>query len=162
MTQYIYMMVGAAGAGKSTFIKNFFPDAFGVSRDVARFDVMAKYKTDDYFAHEKEAFNTYINRINSAIERGWETVVLDATHLTPKSRKKVLCRINIPKEAKLYAVVVRPTLEQHIKQNAQRTGKAFVPVDAIVKQYNSYIEPTHEEGFDDVFFGEVTKDVEEK
>lgn len=74
----------------------------------------------------------------------------------------MLCRINIPKEAKLYAVVVRPTLEQHIKQNAQRTGKTFVPVDAIVKQYNSYIEPTHEEGFDDVFFGEVTRDVEEK
>ena len=111
---------------------------------------MAKYKTDDYFAHEKEAFDTYINRINSAIERGCETVVLDATHLTPKSRKKVLCRINIPKDAKLYAVVVRPTLEKHIKQNAQRTGKAFVPVDAIVKQYNSYIEPTCEEGFDNV------------
>lgn len=54
MTKNIYMMVGAAGAGKSTFIKNFFPDAFGVSRDVARFDVMAKYKTDDYFAHEKK------------------------------------------------------------------------------------------------------------
>lgn len=150
MTQYIYMMVGAAGAGKSTYIKNHFPDAFDVSRDRARFDVMAKYKTDDYFAHEKETFNTYINRINSAIERGWETVVLDATHLTPKSRKKVLCRINIPKDAKLYAVVVHPTLEKHIKQNAQRTGKAFVPVDAIVKQYNSYIEPTCEEGFDNV------------
>ena len=28
MTQYIYMMVGAAGAGKSTYIKNHFPDAF--------------------------------------------------------------------------------------------------------------------------------------
>ena len=150
MTQYIYMMVGAAGAGKSTYIKNHFPDAFDVSRDRARFDIMAKYKTDDYFAHEKEAFNTYINRINSAIERECETVVLDATHLTPKSRKKVLCRINIPKDAKLYAVVVRPTLEKHIKQNAQRTGKAFVPVDAIVKQYNSYVEPTCEEGFDNV------------
>ena len=150
MTQYIYMMVGAAGAGKSTYIKNHFPDAFDVSRDRARFDIMAKYKTDDYFAHEKEAFDTYINRINSAIERGCETVVLDATHLTPKSRKKVLCRINIPKDAKLYAVVVRPTLEKHIQQNAQRTGKAFVPVDAIVKQYNSYIEPTCEEGFDNV------------
>lgn len=111
---------------------------------------------------KKEAFNTYIDRINSAIKCGWETVVLDATHLTPKSRKKVLCRINIPKEAKLYAVVVRPTLEQHIKQNAQHTGKAFVPVDAIVKQYNSYVEPTHEEGFDDVFFSEVRRDVEEK
>ena len=150
MTQYIYMMVGAAGAGKSTYIKNHFPDAFDVSRDKARFDIMAKYKTDDYFAHEKEAFDTYINRINSAIERECETVVLDATHLTPKSRKKVLCRINIPKDAKLYAVVVRPTLEKHIKQNAQRTGKAFVPVDAIVKQYNSYVEPTCEEGFDNV------------
>ena len=150
MTKYIYMMVGAAGAGKSTYIKNHFPDAFGVSRDVARFDTMEKYNTDDYFAHEKEAFDTYINRINSAIECGCETVVLDATHLTPKSRKKVLCRINIPKDAKLYAVVVRPTLEKHIKQNAQRTGKAFVPVDAIVKQYNSYVEPTCEEGFDNV------------
>ena len=151
MTQYIYMMVGAAGAGKSTYIKNHFPDAFDISRDIARFDTMAKYNTDDYFAHEKEAFDTYINRINSAIERGCETVVLDATHLTPKSRKKVLCRINIPKDAKLYAVVVRPTLEKHIKQNAQRTGKAFVPVDAIVKQYNSYIEPTCEEGFNRIW-----------
>lgn len=150
MTQYIYMMVGAAGAGKSTYIKNHFPDAFDVSRDRARFDVMAKYNTDDYFAHEKEAFDTYISRINNAIKCGWETVVLDATHLTPKSRKKVLCHINIPNDAKLYAVVVRPTLEKHIKQNAQRTGKAFVPVDAIVKQYNSYVEPTCEEGFDNV------------
>lgn len=150
MTQYIYMMVGAAGAGKSTYIKNHFPDAFDVSRDVARFDTMAKYNTDDYFAHEKEAFDTYISRINSAIECGRETIVLDATHLTPKVRKKVLCRINIPKDAKLYAVVVRPTLEKHIKQNAQRTGKAFVPVDAIVKQYNSYIEPTCKEGFNNV------------
>ena len=151
MTQYIYSIVGAAVAGKCAYIKNHVPDALDVSRDRARFDIMAKYKTDDYFAHEKEAFNTYINRINSAIKCGWETVVLDATHLTPKSRKKVLCRINIPKDAKLYAVVVRPTLEKHIKQNAQRTGKAFVPVDAIVKQYNSYVEPTCEEGFDDVF-----------
>ena len=150
MTQYIYMMVGAAGAGKSTYIKNHFPDAFDGCRDVARFGTMAKYNTDDYFAHEKEAFDTYISRINNAIECGCETVVLDATHLTPKSRKKVLCRINIPKDAKLYAVVVRPTLEKHIKQNAQRTGKAFVPVDAIVKQYNSYVEPTCEEGFDNV------------
>lgn len=33
MTQYIYMMVGAAGAGKFTFIKNFFPNACVVSRD---------------------------------------------------------------------------------------------------------------------------------
>lgn len=151
MTKYIYMMVGAAGAGKSTFIKNNFPNSFDVSRDVARFDVMEKYKTNDYFAHEKEAFDTYINRINSAIERGWESVVLDATHLTPKARKRVLSRINIPKDAKLYAIVIRPTLEQHIKQNAQRTGKAFVPVDAIVKQYNSYVQPTCEEGFDYVF-----------
>lgn len=151
MTQYIYMMVGAAGAGKSTYIKNHFPDAFDVSRDVARFDTMAKYNTDNYFAHEKEAFDTYISRINNAIECGWRFIVLDATHLTPKARKRVLKRINIPKDAKLYAVVVRPTLEKHIKQNAQRTGNAFVPVDAIVKQYNSYIEPTHEEGFDDVF-----------
>lgn len=111
MTKNIYMMVGAAGAGKSTFIKNFFPDAFDVSRDVARFDVMAKYKTDDYFAYEKEAFNTYINRINSAIERGWETVVLDATHLTPKSRKKVLCRINIPKDANFMLLSFVPRLK---------------------------------------------------
>ena len=150
MTKYIYMMVGAAGAGKSTYIKNHFPDAFDVSRDVARFDTMEKYNTDDYFAHEKEAFDTYINRINSAIKCGWRFIVLDATHLTPKARKRVLKRINIPKDAKLYAVVVRPTLEKHIKQNAQRTGKAFVPVDAIVKQYNSYVEPTCEEGFDNV------------
>lgn len=151
MTKYIYMMIGAAGAGKSTFIKNHFSNSFNISRDVARFDVMAQYKTDDYFAHEKEAFDTYINCINSAIECGWESVVLDATHLTPKARKRVLSRINVPNGTKLYAVVIRPSLEQHIKQNAQRSGKAFVPIDAIVKQYNSYIQPTCEEGFDYVF-----------
>lgn len=151
MTKYIYMMVGAAGAGKSTYIKNHFSNAFDVSRDVARFDVMEKYHTDDYFTHEKEAFDTYINCINSAIEYGCASIVLDATHLTPKARKRVLSRINVPNGTKLYAVVIRPSLEQHIKQNAQRTGKAFVPIDAIVKQYNSYIQPTCEEGFDYVF-----------
>lgn len=77
---------------------------------------------------------------------------IDATHLTPKARKRVLDHIK-SKDNKLVidAIVIRPTLEQHIKQNANRTGRAFVPVDAIVKQYNSYIKPTCEEGFNHIW-----------
>ena len=151
MTQYIYMMVGAAGAGKSTFIKDHLPNACVVSRDTARFEVMDKHHTEDYFKYEKEAFALFISRIEKAIQDGNKSIVIDATHLTPKARKRVLNRIK-SKDNKLVidALVIRPTLEQHIKQNAQRTGRAFVPVDAIVKQYNSYIQPTCEEGFDHV------------
>ena len=151
MTQYIYMMVGAAGAGKSTFIKDFLPTACVVSRDAARFEVMDKYNTEDYFKYEKEAFALFISRIEKAIQDNNKSIVIDATHLTPKARKRVLSHIK-SKDNKLVidAIVIRPTLEQHIKQNANRTGRAFVPVDAIVKQYNSYIEPTCEEGFNHV------------
>lgn len=151
MTQYIYMMVGAAGAGKSTFIKDFLPNACVVSRDAARFEVMDKHNTEDYFKYEKEAFALFISRIEKAIKDNNKSIVIDATHLTPKARKRVLSRIK-SKDNKLVidAIVIRPTLEQHIKQNTNRTGRAFVPVDAIVKQYNSYVEPTREEGFNHV------------
>ena len=152
MTQFIYMMVGAAGAGKSTFIKNFFLNACVVSRDAIRFEVMDKHGTEDYFKYEKEAFALFISRIKKAIQDNNKTIVIDAIHLTPKARKRVLNRIK-SKDSKLVidTIVIRPTLEQHIKQNANRTGRAFVPVNAIVKQYNSYVKPTCEEGFNHIW-----------
>lgn len=150
--QYVIMMVGAAGAGKSTLVKTKLPTATYVSRDSIRFAIMDARYSKDYFAFEDEVFKTFIKTANNAIDRGDKWVVLDATHLNKKSRAKVLNRLHKRDDMCIVAVVVRPSLETHIAHNANRTGRAFVPVDVIEKQYNSYTEPTRMEGFDKVVF----------
>ena len=144
----MYIMIGAPGVGKSYYIeqhKN--PGTLVISRDKIRFSMLND--GDEYFSKEKEVYQEFINQINSAIERN-ETFYVDQTSLTRASRKKLFNHLkHTPNE--VIAIYLKSSLDTILKQNAQRTGRAFVPEDAVINMFNSIEEPTLEEGFDRIW-----------
>ena len=139
----LIMMMGVAGAGKSTWIKQNYPNVEPVSRDRIRFDILDE-KGGEYFDHEDEVFNSFIRQIIGSLVAD-EVTIADATHLNRKARLKVLSRVR--KYADEVEVVwVRVPLETALRQNAMRTGRAKVPNDVIKRMYQSIERPEDNEG----------------
>lgn len=150
MKQRLFMMVGAPGTGKSTFVANNLKDGFiWISRDRIRYSLLEE--GDDYFAKERQVFNQFILSINEAIM--WDeypNIIIDATHLTKASRAKVLKRLASVDEIR--AIVMTTPLEVALERNAKREGRERVPDDVIKSMYDSFELPTKEEGFDSIAY----------
>lgn len=150
MKQRLFMMVGAPGTGKSTFVLNNMKEDFiYISRDEIRYSFLEE--GDDYFAKERKVFNEFILRINEAIM--WDdypNIIIDATHLTKASRAKVLKRLATVDEIR--AMVMTTPLEVALERNAKREGRTRVPDDVIKSMYNSFELPTKEEGFNSIAY----------
>ena len=87
----LYISAGLPGAGKSTFLnKNKREEEVIISRDKIRFSLLKE--GEDYFSHEDEVFNIFIQSIIKNIKAG-KNVYADATHLSPGSQMKVLVPI---------------------------------------------------------------------
>ena len=73
-------------------------------------------------------------------------IYVDATHLNEKARNKVLDRLDL-RNADLYAVDFNMPLDVCIKQNALRSGRAFVPVSQVRRMWHQYDAPTENEKY---------------
>jgi predicted kinase len=139
----LILMMGVAGAGKSTWIKQNYPEVVPVSRDAIRFAILDE-KGGEYFDHETEVFNSFIRQIVGSLVAD-EVTIADATHLNRKARLKVLSRVR--KYADEVEVVwVKVSLETAMRQNAMRTGRSRVPNDVIKNMYQSIQIPEDNEG----------------
>lgn len=129
----LWLLVGLPGSGKSTWAKTVNQDIWNIpnsqiiSRDAVRFSMVDE--NEDYFSKENEVFNTFIREINRAIDY-CDNIFVDATHLNPKSRHKVLSRL-VLNECTVIAVNFQTSLATCLARNAQRTGRARVPDDVI-------------------------------
>lgn len=142
-------MSGIPGSGKSTWIRDHMtPDAEWISRDNVRFAILSN--EDDYFAHEDDVFDTFINYINQTLEKDdIHTIYIDATHLNKRSRDKVLRRVQKANIEELNCVCFDVPLEICYCRNNLRTGRSRVPETAIYNMYQSYRIPNKEtENFD--------------
>lgn len=152
-TKKVYLMCGPAGAGKSTWIrKHATPGTSAhISRDRIRFSMV---KEDEYyFSREDEVYMEFTRQIMKAISCEWvDEVYIDATHLTKKSREKLVKEIeNVCIPFDIIAVAIKPTLEQCLVQNAQRSGRELVPERVIMNMYSSFQDPWD----DDIEYSEV-------
>ena len=139
----LILMMGVAGAGKSTWIKENYPNVVPVSRDRIRFEILDE-KGGEYFDHEDEVFNCFIREIIGSLVAD-EVTIADATHLNRKARLKVLSRVR--KHADEVEVIwVKVPLATALKQNAMRSGRAKVPNDVIKRMYNNIERPEDNEG----------------
>ena len=150
MTYAIMMLVGVPGSGKSTYAQETIKELEAenhtvayISRDKIRFNALKP--NDLYFDKEKAVFNEFIRQINQAIEDGFEYVIIDATHVSPVSRAKVLKKVRAPSYAALNIMVMSCSLETCIERNEKRTGIYKVPVSAIENMYKNFVYPTTEE-----------------
>ena len=148
----VYMLAGIPGAGKSSWIKSkLTPGSEWISRDNVRFAILTD--EDDYFAHEDDVFDTFINYINQTLNMDEiHTVFIDATHLNKRSRDKVLRRVQKNNIAELNCVCFDVPLETCYARNNLRVGRSRVPQTAIYNMYQSYRIPDKGvENFDHIF-----------
>ena len=144
----LILMCGPPGAGKSTLLKEAIDTDIAkvVSRDQIRFDLLKD--GDDYFAYEDEVWEKFIEEIQEGIENEkYYSVYADATHLSPKARKKVIQALNIPKGVELGAINFNVPVETCLERNARRSGRALVPEDAVRNMCRSFKPATAKEGF---------------
>ena len=132
-----------------------------ISRDNIRFSLLKE--EEDYFAHENEVRNIFFGAIrnNTFISKDFDTVFIDATHLTPKSRRLTMNHI-APDTYKI-AVSFEVPVEIALERNAHREGRALVPESVIRNMHRSFQRPKLREGFDEVWHiaaeGVITKEV---
>ncbi len=142
----LYMMVGAPGSGKSTWAQKFVqdhPEIAYISRDVVRAE---KVRPDEpYFSHETAVFNTFARRCATWLSCGHD-VIADATHNMESSRNKLLRALDKygAGEFDLIFVVMNTSMEECIKRDKNRTGRAHVTARVIKNFYHNFTFPKKE------------------
>ena len=147
----IKLLVGCPASGKTSYAHNVEKacEAFGnltyrhISRDAIRFSLVEE--NEDYFSKEKEVFETFVSEVQKAIDDKINVIVIDATHISEGSRKKILSRLNHTYGYELEAVVFDVPIETLKERNQLREGRARVPNSAIENMYYNFSEPTIEE-----------------
>lgn len=143
----MYMVIGAPGCGKSTYIQNHLKEnELVISRDKIRFGMLND--NDEYFSKEKEVYNEFIKQIDAAIAAD-ATFYVDQTSLNAAARNKLFSRLK-KRPDKVIGIYFTTSLDTILQRNAQRTGRALVPEDAVINMFNSLTKPTLEEGFDEI------------
>ena len=145
----LYLICGAPGSGKSTFLKNHINKKSEViiSRDEVRFSLLNP--DEDYFSHEDETLNIFWSRINEALKQGF-TVFADQTSLTPKARKYLMDHVSGYDEVN--AIWMDETLETCLERNEKRTSpRTKVPRGIVRRMYYSFVKPSYYEGFTHIY-----------
>ena len=111
--------------------------------------LLLQKENEYYFSREKEVYMEFVRQICRALsyETKWvDEVYVDATHLTKKSREKLVRELDsFCPNYDLIAVVIKPELEQCLAQNAQREGREFVPETVICNMYKSFQYPLNDD-----------------
>lgn len=159
MKSTLYIMMGAPGSGKTTFISNHTSeDTVHVSRDDIRFSMVAE--GEEYFSKEKQVFKEYVKKINTALEKGYN-VFADATHLNKASRNKLITAINSELEIEINLVWIKTPLHTCIEHNENRKGtRSFVPRSVIRRMFAQTEKPEFEEGFNAIYIVEDNKPIQ--
>ncbi len=150
----VILLIGHPLVGKSTWVKNNYPNTKVISRDDI---VLEVYGSDDYnmafdYVDQKEVDKILTQRL---IESGLQSddIIIDMTHMSSKRRRKNL--LKFPNHTKVGIVFEHLTDEDEItKRNQIRlyTEKKSIPLSVIIDMIKNYQEPHKDEGFDEIIF----------
>lgn len=149
----VWLLAGPPGCGKSTWARKMVAERGGIycSRDEIRFSLLKN--GEDYFSHEDEVVRIWTEKVRQAIlSPDVLNVFIDATHLTEKSRAKVIDSLPTTNYI-LTTVFFDIPLETCLERNEQRTGRAYVPRSVIRRMYASFEKDT-QYGLDKVYVKE--------
>lgn len=146
---FVMMLIGPTLSGKSTYIRNNYPNTEVISRDEI---VMEVFGSRDYNLAFKEVDQKEVDRVLSTRLKEANdlktNVIIDMTNMVVKRRMATLR--NFDKDFSRIAVVF-PILsdEEYTKRNIDRNAKEnkWIPPFVIKSMVDSYQEPTLEEGY---------------
>lgn len=128
----LFILMGIQASGKTTFARRFLSEYEYISLD---------------------QLNTR-NKEQIALENALESVlsfVVDNTNPTKANRKKYL-DLAKAKGYKVVGLYFRSSIEESLQRNEQRTGKAQVPLKAILATAKRLEQPSYMEGFDELYY----------
>lgn len=158
----VFLLCGIPASGKSTWIRSqLIPGAEWISRDNVRFAIVSE--NEEYFSHEDEVFDTFINYINQTLEKdNIHTIYIDATHLNQRARDKVLRKVYKDNIEELNCICFDIPLETCIARNSLRVGRAKVPETAIRNMFKVYQMPNKTiENFDHIIVIDENNNIKE-
>ncbi len=140
MNKELFILIGIPGSGKSYWAKHQFHQDLNktkyISRDEIRFALLND--DDNYFDKEKEAYKQFIDTINLAlVDDDIEYIIIDATHLTKGSRKKLFNNILVNDDVTITYVIFETPFNICWKRNKKRKGRAKVPKGVMKNMSNS-------------------------
>ncbi len=98
-----------------------------------------------YFSREKEVFEEFVRQVNEAMELGINTVYVDATHISPGSRRKILTRMRPDPRTALVIAEMNTPFAVCKERNAKRTGFERVPDSGMNNMIKGYKAPDFNE-----------------
>ncbi len=117
-----------------------------ISRDEIRKNLVGEnINNTQYFSKETEVFNEFVHQANEAMKENYSCIFLDATHISPASRRKIISRLTPPDDAQLYVYTMQTSFEECMERNTRRKGFAFVPESAMRRMNNQFVIPTRDE-----------------
>ena len=151
---FVIMLIGPTLSGKSTYIRNNYPNVEVISRDEI---VMEVFGSRDYNLAFKEVDQKEVDRVLASrlkeANDSKKSVIIDMTNMTVKRRMATLR--NFDKDFSRIAVVF-PILsdEEYTKRNIDRNAKEnkWIPPFVIKSMIDSYQEPSPAEGYDRTIF----------
>jgi predicted kinase len=153
MKSKVILLIGHPLVGKSTWIKNNYPQTKVISRDDIVLELSNSQNYNDSFSSvdQKLVDRILTQRMISAGSIN-EDVIIDMTHMTSKRRKSNL--LKFPNFHKIAVVFPHLSDEEIRQRNEVRTlteGKS-IPVSVIKDMVSQFEVPTKSEGFDDIIF----------
>ena len=147
----IHILIGVAGSGKSTAVKEIQKKLFGLPFNVTTIcpdELREKFCNGDRSDQSKNAlvWGSAYGDAQLAMDRQ-EEIIFDSTMVSPKKRKQLI-KMAMHNDYSIIAHVVERDEETIKKQNAGR--KWEVPEYIIDNMIKSFVRPTKEEGFDSI------------
>jgi predicted kinase len=150
---FVIILIGPPLSGKSTFVRNNFPDTEVISRDEILMEVWGNRNYDEAFANvnQREVDKVLHSRMVAANEQH-KNVIIDMTHMTSKRR-----RVNLEYFSDDYfkLAIIFPILEEqeYERRNAKRMieENKNLPMHIIKRMISQYQPISEDEGFDRVY-----------
>ena len=138
----VFLLSGPPASGKSSWVRErMTSNDEWISRDNVRFSIVRE--DEEYFSHEDEVFDTFINYINQTLEKPEvEYVFIDATHINYKSRHNTLSKVRMKNVEELNCVCFTTPLAVCLERNRLREGRARVPDEVISSMYKNFSYPS--------------------
>ena len=151
---FVILLVGPTLSGKSTWIRNNYPNVSVISRDEIVMEVAGTIDYNKAFdiVDHKLVDKVLAERLTEANSTKTSTII-DMTNMTIKRRRQTLQYFD---DSFYKVAVVFPILsdDEYQKRNIDRNAKEnkWIPPTVIKSMIDSYQEPTTSEGFDNIIF----------